>query len=56
MQLDGEMDHSSSIEVRALVGWIYGHVGRSTLGEIVHHIRVVGLRYIVHRRGRLLGM
>ena len=29
---------------------------RRTLRDIVHRIRVVGLRYIVHRRHKMLGM
>jgi len=37
MQLDMDMGHiSSSIEVRALVGWSVGHAVRSTLRDIVH--------------------
>ena len=39
-----------------LVGWSVEHAVRSTLGDIVHKIRVVRLRYIVRRRHRLLWM
>lgn len=57
MQLDRDMGHnSSSIEVRVLVGWTVGHAERSTLREIFHRIRVVGLRYIVRRRHILFGI
>ena len=56
MHLDRDMDHSSSIEVRVLVNWSVGHAVRSTIREIVHRIRVIGLRYIMHKRHRLLGM
>ena len=51
MKLDSDMGHNNNnIEVRALLGWSVGHVVESTLGEIVHKIMVVGLRYTVHRR------
>lgn len=53
VQLDRDMGHNSSnnnIEVRALGGWSVGHVVRNTLGEIVHNIRMEGLRYTVHKR------
>ena len=58
MQLDKDMGHISrnNIEVRVLVSWSVGHVARNTLREIVNKIRVVSLRYTVHRRHRLLGM
>lgn len=58
MQLDRDMGDNSNnnIEVRALVGWSVGHAVRSTLGEIVHIIKVVGLRYTLHMRCRPLGM
>ena len=58
MQLDKDMGHISrnNIEVRTLVGWSVGHAERNTLRETIHKIRVVGLRYIVRRRLRLLGM
>jgi len=36
IQLNRDMGHSSSIEVRALVSWSVRHVVRNTLGEIVH--------------------
>ena len=55
MQLDRDIGHNN-IEVRALICLSVGHVVRNTLGDIVHRIRVVGLRYIVYRRHRLLGM
>lgn len=59
MQLDKDMGHNSSdntIEVRELVGWSVGHLVRNTSGDIISRIRVEGLRYIVHRRHRLLEM
>lgn len=57
MQLDRDMGHkNNNIEVRALVSWSDGHVVKNTLGEIFHKMRVLGLRYTVHRRCRLLGM
>lgn len=49
-------NNNNNIEVRSLVGWSVVHVVRSNLGEIVHSIRVEGLRYIVHRRRKLVGM
>ena len=55
-QLDRDMGYSNSIEVRVLVGWSVGHAIRSILREIVHKIKVVGLRYTVHKRHKLLGM
>ena len=53
-----DMGHirNNSIEVRALVGWSVGNVARNTLREIVNRIKVVDLRYTMHRRHRLLGM
>jgi len=48
--------NNNNIEVRALVCWSVGHVVRRTLGEIIHKIWVVGLRYIVQRRCKTLGM
>ena len=56
MQLDRDMDHSSSLEVMALDGYSVGHVVRNTLREIIHKIRVVGLISTLHRKHRLLGM
>jgi len=56
MHLDRDMGHINNIEVMVLVGWSFGHVVRSTLREILHIIKVVGLRYIVHMRHILLGM
>jgi len=50
------MSSRSNIEVLVLVGWNVGHAARSTLREIVHRIRVENLRYIMHRRHKLLGM
>ena len=50
MQLDRDMGHNRSIEVKALVAWSVGHVVRSILRDIVCRIKVVGLRYTVHRR------
>jgi len=49
-------NNNNNIEVRELVSLNVGHVVRNTLGEIVHGIRVEGLRYTVHRRRKLLGM
>ena len=56
MQIYRVMDCISNIEVMLLEGWSVVHVVRNTLGEIVYRIKVVGLRYIVNRRRRLLGM
>ena len=57
MQRDRDTGHiNNNIEVRALVGCSVGHVVRNTLGEIICRIRVESLRYMVHRRHRLLGM
>ena len=56
IQLDRVMDHSNGIEVMVLDGWSVGHAVRNTLGEIVRRTRVVGLRHIVQKRCRLLGM
>lgn len=56
MQQDKDMDHNSSIEVMILDSWSVGHVTRNTLGDIFHRISMVGLRYTVHRRHKLLGM
>jgi len=50
MHLDKDMSHNNSIELFALVGWSVGHVERNKLRDILHKIRVVGLRYTVHRR------
>lgn len=57
MKLDKDMGHSSSknIEVMSFVDWSVGHLV-NTLGEIFCSIRVEGLRYIVHKRCRLLGI
>jgi len=46
IQLDKDMDHSNKREVMVLVSWSVGNVEKSTLREIFHRIRVVGLRYI----------
>lgn len=56
MQLDMDMGHNNLIEVRALVSWSVRNKVRNTLGDIVCKIRVVGLRYTLHKRHRLLGM
>ena len=50
------MGRSCTIKVLVLVDWSVGHVVRSTLRDIFHRIRVVGLRYIVHKRRKLLGI
>lgn len=50
MELDRDMSSSSSIKVLVLVGWSVGHVVRNTLREIVHRIRVIGLRYTMKKR------
>jgi len=56
MQIDKDIDRSSNIGVRALIGWSVGHVVRNILREVFFNIRVVGLRYIVHKICGLLGM
>lgn len=55
MFVDRGISRNSSIEVLVLVGCSVGHVVRSTLRDIFHGIRVVGLRYIAQRRHTLLG-
>lgn len=62
MHLDRGLDQRNNIYpnnnmgVMAWVGWSVGHAVRSILGEISRSTRVVGLRYIVHRRHILLRM
>lgn len=56
MQLETNTSHNSNIEVLVLVGWSVQHVARNTLREVFHRIMVVGIRYIVHMRHKLLGM
>ena len=55
MQLDRDMNRNNNIEVLVLVSWSVVHVARNTIREIVHRTKVVGLRYTVHERHRLLG-
>ena len=52
MELDKDMDHSNDIEVMVLDDWRVGHALRNTLREIVHRIKVVGLRSTVHKKCR----
>ena len=56
MKLDRDMDHNNNIEVMVVDGWSVGHAVRNDLREIFNRIRVVGLRFIVHRMHRQLGM
>lgn len=56
MRLDRDMGHNININVRVYIGLSVGHAVRSILREIFHRIRVVGLRYIVHKGHKLLGM
>lgn len=51
-----DMCHNNNIEVRVPVSWSVGHALRRILREISHIMTVVGLRYIVCRMNRLLGM
>jgi len=53
---DTGQNKNNNIEVLVLVGSSVGHAVRRTLRDIVHKIRVVGLRYTMHMRHRQLWM